>query len=68
LEDEKIYKLVTIDYLILGGDGMDVLTNAEHYTYTSLSLREIMTEYFTEKYRQGLQVDAVIDGRVIIME
>jgi len=68
LEDEKVYKLVTIDYLILGGDDMTALTQAERYISTSLQLRDVITEYIADKYRQGLQVDATIEERVIFIE
>ncbi|MCL2511198.1 MAG: 5'-nucleotidase C-terminal domain-containing protein [Bacteroidales bacterium] len=68
LDDEKIYKLVTIDYLIFGGDKMEVLTKSERYVYTSLLLRDVITEYFINKKRQGVSVDATLDGRVKIIE
>jgi 2',3'-cyclic-nucleotide 2'-phosphodiesterase (5'-nucleotidase family) len=68
LEDEKVYKLITIDYLILGGDDMTALTKAERYISTSFQLRDVVMEYIAEKYRHGLQVDATIDGHVIIIE
>ena len=68
LDDEKTYKLVTIDYLILGGDKMEALTKSERYIFTSLMLRDVVAEYFIEKERHGLAVDAAIDGRVIIIE
>lgn len=68
LEDEKIYKLVTIDYLILGGDKMEALTKAERYIITPFLLRNVITEYFIEQYQHGLQVNSAIDGRVIIIE
>ena len=68
LDDEKTYKLVTIDYLILGGDKMGTLTKSERYIYTSFMLRDVVAEYFIEKERHGLAVDATIDGRVIIIE
>ena len=68
LDDEKIYKLVTIDYLIFGGDKMEALKKSERYIYTSLLLRDVVTEYFINKERQGVPVDATLDGRVKIIE
>jgi len=68
LDDEKIYKVVTLDYLLLGNDEMEALTKFERYIYTTLSLRDVVSEYFTEKYSNGLAVDAAMDGRVIVIE
>jgi len=62
----KIYTIVTLDYLAEGNDGMKALKKAESATPTGLTLRDYMMDYIKEQTRQGKQISSKLDGRIVI--
>lgn len=68
LEDERLYNVVTIDFLLDGGDRFRIGDNAISVNRTGLVMRDVAI-----KYLKGLSADGVVlvnkgDGRVKIME
>lgn len=68
LDDNKLYTIVTLDYLAEGNDGMDALTNAEWSAETGLTLRDFMLKYIAEIAKEGKQLSSVLDGRITIIK
>lgn len=68
LDPNKIYRVATIDYLAEGNDGLTALTKASKYTNTGILLRNLMVDYVKAQNEKGLEIDASIEGRVIIKE
>lgn len=65
LDETKIYKVVTLNYLRKGGDGMGVLDNAEKVVNTRRQLRDMIGDYISDRYNRGEKIDATLDNRVI---
>lgn len=68
LEDEKLYRVATIDYLAEGNDGFVGFAKATDKKIFDLTLRDAALQYLRMKTRQGVCVDAPIDGRVVIIQ
>ena len=68
INPDRIYYIATIDYLAEGNDGLLALTKAEKNTNSGILLRNLMVEYIQRQSAQGKDIDARIDGRVILNE
>ncbi len=66
LDRNKIYTIVTLDYLAEGNDGMKALKKAESVTNTGLTLRDYIMDYIKEKTRKGEKISSQLDGRIVI--
>lgn len=66
VDRNKIYTIVTLDYLAEGNDGMEALKKAESATPTGLTLRDYMMDYIKEQTRKGKQISSKLDGRIVI--
>lgn len=66
IDKNKIYSVVTLDYLADGNDGMAAFKNALKTHDTGITLRDIMIEYVREQTAQGKDISSVEDGRIII--
>ncbi|GAB6008265.1 5'-nucleotidase C-terminal domain-containing protein [Dysgonomonas reticulitermitis] len=66
LDRNKIYTIVTLDYLAEGNDGMKALKKAESVTNTGLTLRDYMMDYIKAKAKNGEKISSKIDGRIVI--
>jgi 5'-nucleotidase/UDP-sugar diphosphatase len=64
IDPEKTYRFSTNDYLLGGGDGYTVLTQAQNPFNTSLLLSYVVTEYI--KAQNGVITPAT-DGRITIV-
>ncbi len=67
LDKDKTYKIVTIDYLAEGNDGMKALSFSSKKTDTGLMLRDLMIDYIKNQTSGNKPVQAVNDGRVQIL-
>lgn len=65
IDPERIYHVCTIDYLAEGNSGMSALTHAVDARKTGITIREAMINYIDSLGKQGKQVTAEIDDRVI---
>lgn len=67
LEDERVYRLATIDYLAEGNDGMTVLGRADRKQYfEDVRLRDLFIEYVKALQAQGKAVTSLTDGRITL--
>jgi 2',3'-cyclic-nucleotide 2'-phosphodiesterase (5'-nucleotidase family) len=64
--DEKVYHIVTLDYLAEGNDNMGAFRNALSRVDTGVTLRDVMIEYVKEQTRQGKEIVSSLDGRIVI--
>jgi 2',3'-cyclic-nucleotide 2'-phosphodiesterase (5'-nucleotidase family) len=68
IDNNKIYKIVTLDYLAEGNDNMSAFLNAISISNTGVTLRDIMIDWVKEQTRMGKEIDSAVDGRIIIIE
>jgi len=66
VDDNKIYRVATIDYLAEGNDGMTAFTKAVKVTDSNRLLRDILIEYVKKLTAANKAVDANLDNRIII--
>ena len=67
LEDDKIYYVVTIDYVAEGNDGMPQFKNAISVTYVDVIERDAMIAYIKQLTAAGKHIRAKIDGRITVL-
>jgi 2',3'-cyclic-nucleotide 2'-phosphodiesterase (5'-nucleotidase family) len=63
-EKDKIYRVVTMDYLADGNSGMTALLNAVKRVDTDLIVRDVYIEQIGKLTAQGKKVVACLDGRI----
>jgi len=68
LDEKATYRIVTVDYLAEGNDGMDALTQATHYTASNIILRDAMIEYVKKLTAENKKIHAIPDDRIEIKE
>ena len=66
VDENKIYRIATIDYLAEGNDGMNAFTKAIKVTDSNKLLRDIMIEYVKTLTAENKTIDAQLDNRIII--
>jgi len=66
VDENKIYRIATIDYLAEGNDGMTAFTKAVKVTDSNKLLRDIMIEYVKTLTAENKTIDAQLDNRIII--
>ena len=66
VDDEKIYKLATIDFILGGGDKIFILKKAQNVIETGILIRDAVIEYFIKETKANRLIDANVDNRVII--
>lgn len=66
VDRNRIYTIVTLDYLAEGNDGMKALKKAESVMNTGLTLRDFMMDYIKAKARNGEKISSKLDGRIVI--
>ncbi len=67
VDDNRLYNVVTVDYLAEGNDHMGAFRNAIACIYTGITLRDVMIDWMKEQTRQGKEVDSALDGRIKIL-
>jgi 2',3'-cyclic-nucleotide 2'-phosphodiesterase (5'-nucleotidase family) len=68
VDENKIYRVVTVDYLAEGNSGMTALTQAVKYTDLNVTLRDAMIEYVKKLTTENKLIDAKLDNRIKIEE
>lgn len=71
VDDDKTYRIATIDYLSEGNDRMPSF--AKHFNLNSPSdesndMRYIISDFFRKMEKKGIVVDAKIEGRVVVLK
>jgi 2',3'-cyclic-nucleotide 2'-phosphodiesterase (5'-nucleotidase family) len=66
LDDDKVYGMVTITFLLNGGDGLYLAENALSVQTLDVLVREPVLKYIKNETAEGRQVEYHKDGRIII--
>ena len=66
IEIDKIYNVVTIDYLADGNDNMKAFQDAVSINNTGITLRDVMIDYVRKQTAEGKQISSQLDGRITI--
>ena len=64
LDENTIYRIVTVDYLAEGNDGMEALQQATQYDDLNITLRDMMIEYIKKLTSENKKIDAQPDDRI----
>ncbi len=67
IDNDRVYIIVTLDYLADGNDSMDAFRNALSVNNTGFTLRDMMIDWVKEQTKQGNQIESVLDGRIEII-
>jgi len=68
VNDTATYRVVTVDFLAEGNDGMDAFTQATHYTDSNIILHDVMIEYIKKLTSENKIIHATPDDRMEITE
>lgn len=69
LDDEKIYGLATITFLLEGGDGLALAENAISVTsFENVDIIDAVLEYVYRETEAGRPIEYKTDGRVVIKD
>jgi 2',3'-cyclic-nucleotide 2'-phosphodiesterase (5'-nucleotidase family) len=63
-DEQKTYRIVTIDYLAEGNDRMKALAKATKYTDSSILLRDVMINYIKKLTDNKKEINASLDDRI----
>lgn len=66
LDPEKLYGVATIDFLLDGGDGLNVAKNAKDLVITDKKIIDSMLPYVLELTAAGKPIEYHTDGRVVV--
>ena len=66
IDPARIYNVATIDFLLDGGDKINMGALSEEVTVTYLLLKDVMLDYVRDCEAKGIVIDAAPDGRVIM--
>lgn len=66
IDKDKIYHIVTLDYLAEGNDNMSAFRDAITSVNTGITLRDVMIDWVKEQTRRGDEIESVLDGRIVI--
>ncbi|MCF0178537.1 MAG: hypothetical protein HUJ90_07905, partial [Bacteroidales bacterium] len=67
IDDNRIYKLATINFLLDGGDDSRVGSISENVTETDIFIRDAIIEQIKKITARGEVLDLHTDGRVKIL-
>lgn len=68
INDNQIYKIVTLDYLADGNNGMEAFKRAVESINTGVTLRDVVIDYVKEQTRQGKAISSKLDGRITVIK
>ncbi len=68
LDTERIYTVITIDYLAEGSGGMTAFKKALEKQYTKVFLRDLIVREMEVSYRAGKLLSPVLDNRFHVVE
>jgi 2',3'-cyclic-nucleotide 2'-phosphodiesterase (5'-nucleotidase family) len=66
IDNNKVYRVATIDYLAEGNDGMVALKQATRMEDSGRQLREWMISYVEALTLNNKKIDAKVDGRIVV--
>lgn len=65
LDENRIYKIATIDFLLAGGDKVTALKDNEHVEFTGITIRDVVLQYIDTFTSHGEPIPSIEDGRVV---
>lgn len=68
IDDNRIYKVVTIDFLLGGGDSVYALKYARSTENCEVYMRDVVIDYIKNLSAQGKTVEAELDGRAVVIK
>jgi 2',3'-cyclic-nucleotide 2'-phosphodiesterase (5'-nucleotidase family) len=68
IDPDRIYRVVTLDYLAEGNDNMSAMRNALTHHNTGVTLRDVMIDYVKKETRRGNPIRSALDGRITIID
>ncbi len=66
VDENKTYKIATLDYLANGNDNMSIFLDATKTLNTGITLRDIILDYIKSQTKQGKQITSKLDGRITV--
>jgi len=66
VDEERVYHIATIDFLLQGGDRMYLLKNNLGVDYSGLTLRDVIIQYINVFTKNGEPIPSRTDKRVVI--
>lgn len=64
LQADKMYWLVTNDYVASGGDGLDMLKESAQFINSNRKIRDLIISYLEEKQKRNENLVVKLDGRI----
>ena len=64
LDMNKVYHIISIDYLVNGGDGMNSFEKRENFRHLHMKLRESIIANAKALYQSGTGIKSELDGRI----
>lgn len=68
LDPKKTYGLVTIDFLLNGGDGLNLARNAEELIITEKKVSDVVIPYIKRMTAESRTIKGAIDDRITIIK
>jgi 2',3'-cyclic-nucleotide 2'-phosphodiesterase (5'-nucleotidase family) len=68
IDDNKIYRLATLDYLAEGNDRMEALSKAVKVTDSNILLRDALIEFIKKQTAENKAIDSNLDNRITIVQ
>lgn len=66
IDDNRMYKFATINFLLTGGDGLTLSDVAVNCVHSGVLIRDAIVDYLREKMNQGETLVLERDGRVTV--
>ena len=66
IDPSRLYNVTTIDFLLDGGDKLNIGALAEKVVLTHVLLKDVMLDYVYATEAAGKEIVAASDGRVIM--
>ena len=67
VDDDRVYNLATISFLLSGGDGMDLANNAIEVIDTQVNIFDVVIAHVRDMTQRGEKIEYEMDGRVQII-
>lgn len=68
LDDRKTYGLVTVDFLLNGGDGLNLARNAQEVIITDKKVSDVVISHVRSLKAAGRSITGAVDDRVSIIK
>ena len=66
LDDDAVYNLATIDFLLDGGDRFNIADDAISITRTGIVIRDLIADYLKKLSARGVVLDNSGDSRIVL--